>query len=62
MIIPLKMQREFVNINFPEPKGASRLVCHLFTEPESCSLKLNRPLLDPPEGKDPWPQPLTPPE
>lgn len=42
------MQREFVNINFPEPKGASQLVCHLFTGPESCTLKLNRPLLDPP--------------
>lgn len=42
------MQREFVNINFPEPKGASKLVCHLFTGLESCTLKLNRPMLDPP--------------
>lgn len=48
LIIPLKMQREFVNINFPEPKGASLLVCHLFTGPESCTLTLNRPRLDPP--------------
>lgn len=51
MIIPLKTQREFVNINFPEPKGASQLVCHLFTGPESRSLKLNRPLLDAPRAK-----------
>lgn len=42
------MQREFVNINFPEPKGASQLVCHLFTGLESCTLKANRPLLEPP--------------
>lgn len=41
------MQRGFVNINFPEPKGASKLVCHLFTGLESCTLKLNRPMLDP---------------
>lgn len=47
MIIPLKMQRVFVNINFPEPKGASQLVCHLFTGPESCTLKPNRLLSDP---------------
>lgn len=46
------MQREFVNINFPEPKGASQLVCHLFTGPESCTLELNRPLLDPPGQRD----------
>lgn len=34
----IEMQREFVNINFPEPKGASQLVCHLFTGLESCTL------------------------
>lgn len=53
------MQREFVNINFPKPKGASQLVCHLFTGPESCTLKLNRPPLLDPQGKELQPQPLT---
>lgn len=58
MIIPLKMQSMFVNINFPEPKGASQLVCHLFIGPESCTLKPNRPLSDP-LGKVFQLQPLT---
>lgn len=54
------MQSVFVNINFPEPKGASQLVCHLFTGPESCTLKPNRPLSDSsPRGKELQPQPLT---
>lgn len=58
MIIPLKMQSMFVNIHFPEPKGASQLVCHLFIGPESCTLKPNRPLSDP-LGKVFQLQPLT---
>lgn len=58
LIIPLKMRRVFVNINFPEPKGASSLVCHLFTGPESCTLKPNRPLSDP-RGKELQLWPLT---
>lgn len=54
------MQSVFVNINFPEPKGASQLVCHLFTGPESCTPKPNRPLSDSsPRGKELQSQPLT---
>lgn len=45
------MQREFVNINLPELKGASRLVCHLFTEAESCSPKLESTLLPSPGAR-----------
>lgn len=52
------MQRVFVNINFPEPKGASQLVCHLFAGPESCTLKPNRPLSDP-QGTELQQPPLT---
>lgn len=38
----------FVNINFPDPKEASRLMGHLSTQLGSSSLQSHRPLPDPP--------------
>lgn len=43
----------FVNINFPEPKEASRLVGHLSTELESCTPQQNRPRSDA-QDKELW--------
>lgn len=38
----------FVNINFLDPKEASRLMCHLSTQLGSSSPQSHRPLPDPP--------------